>query len=64
MNKKLTRTTGSEAMILGVCGGLGKYFSIDPTVIRVIAALLVVFSIGGIVLAYLIMALIMPKEGF
>jgi phage shock protein C len=64
MQKKLQRTVGAEAMILGVCGGLAKYLDIDPTILRIVAALLVIFSVGGIILAYFIMALIMPKEVF
>lgn len=28
-------------MIWGVCGGLAKYFDIDPTIVRVIAVLLI-----------------------
>lgn len=60
--KKLYRST-TDKMLAGVCGGLGKYFSIDPTVVRLIFALLVLFTggIGGIIL-YIILALIMPLE--
>ena len=59
--KKLCRTVGGEARLLGVCGGLAKYFSIDPTVVRLICVLLVVFA-GLSLWVYLIAALIMPKE--
>ena len=47
--------------IAGVCGGLGEYFGIDPTIIRVIW---IVFSLmaGSGVLAYLICWLIMPSD--
>lgn len=62
MKKKLFRTRGQEAMLLGVCGGLAKYLEADPTLIRIITALLTVFSFGGLVLAYFIMAIIMPQE--
>lgn len=62
MKKKLFRTKGQEAMLLGVCGGLAKYLEVDPTLIRIITALLTVFSFGGLVLAYFIMAIIMPQE--
>ncbi|ADQ18821.1 PspC domain-containing protein [Leadbetterella byssophila] len=62
MQRKLQRTIGKEAMILGVCGGLGKYLEADPTIIRIGAALLTIFSMGGLLLAYFIMAIIMPKE--
>ncbi len=56
--KKLTKSTNK--VIAGVCAGLGEYMDIDPTVVRVIWALLVVFGGAGILL-YLILALIMPN---
>ncbi len=62
MNKKLFRTKGQESMLLGVCGGLAKYLEIDPTIVRIGAALLTVFSFGGLILAYFVMAVIMPQE--
>jgi len=62
MNKKLFRTKGPEAMLLGVCGGLAKYLDADPTIIRIVMTLLTIFSFGGLILAYFIMAIIMPQE--
>lgn len=59
--KKLCRTVGSEAKFLGVCGGIAKYFNMDPTVVRLIVAILIIP--GGLsIWAYIIAALIMPKE--
>ncbi len=60
--KQLTRSLNNR-MIAGVCAGLGNYFNLDPTVVRLLFVL--GFFIGlhfGIVLAYLIMALIIPQE--
>ena len=48
--------------IWGVCGGLAKYFNKDPTVIRVIAALSLLFGTLGL-WAYIVMALVVPLEG-
>lgn len=59
--KKLCRTVGNEAKIFGVCGGLAKYFEVDPTIIR-LATVLLVFAAGLSVWVYLIAALVMPKE--
>ncbi len=59
--KRLERTSGNR-MIAGVCGGLGEYAGIDPTLIRLIAVLLLFLSGPGMVLAYLIMALIIPER--
>jgi phage shock protein C len=48
-------------MIWGVCGGLAKYFNIDPTIVRIVAvATLFIGSLGFWV--YIIMALIVPLE--
>ena len=58
--KRLYRTTGSDAVICGVCGGIARYFNVDPTIVRVATVLLVVP--GGMSLwVYIIAALIMPK---
>ena len=50
-----------DKKIAGVCGGLGRYFSIDPTVIRLLAIFLTTLSglLPGIVI-YGIFALVMP----
>ena len=61
MEKKLYRTEGSEAKIFGVCGGLAEYFNLDPTVLRVIMAILVLCASAGLWI-YLIAALVMPKK--
>lgn len=48
-------------MFLGVCGGLGEYFDIDPTIVRIIFVVTVL--LGGTSLAvYAVLALIMPSE--
>ncbi|MCG3164610.1 MAG: hypothetical protein POELPBGB_00369 [Bacteroidia bacterium] len=58
MQKKLQRSNDSK--IFGVCGGLGEYFDIDPTIIRIVFLVaLVTFGTG--LLLYLILALVMPK---
>ena len=60
--KKLYRIrTGRK--ILGVCGGLANYFDIDPTIVRVVFALIGLFWGAGI-LAYFIMALVIPENPY
>lgn len=61
MEKRLYRSR-SDRMIWGVCGGLAKYFNIDPTIVRVIAVLLI-FANGFGILAYIILAIVVPLEG-
>lgn len=47
--------------ICGVCGGIAEYFEIDTTVVRLLWVLLCCMCGLG-VLAYFIMALVMPYE--
>ena len=60
MEKRLTRTENNK-MICGVCAGIGEYFNIDPTVIRLAFALFACMGGSGVV-AYLIAAVIMPPK--
>lgn len=48
-------------MLFGVCGGLAQYLSVDPTVVRLLFVLAAVFFGHG-VLAYLVLALLVPIE--
>ncbi len=59
-SKRLFRSK-NEKMIAGVCGGLASYFSVDPTLVRLIFILLLFAPPSG-VLIYLIMWLITPLE--
>ena len=58
--KQLTRST-SDRMIAGVCAGLGEYLNIDPTVVRLLFVLAFFLTGPGILIAYLIMAMIVPE---
>jgi phage shock protein C len=58
-DKKLTR---KEGKILGVCAGLGDYFDLDPTVIRIAWVILAFPSLGTFVIGYFLFALVMPKD--
>lgn len=60
MEKRLYRINEGK-VIAGVCGGVAEYFNIDPTVVRVIWAILGCFAFSGIV-AYIIAALIIPVK--
>lgn len=51
----------SEKKLFGVCAGLAKYFDIDPTIVRIIF-LILLFCVGTGLIAYLIMALVMPAR--
>lgn len=58
--KRLYRSR-KDRMIGGVCGGLGAYLDIDPTVIRLLFVLLA-FAGGPGLLAYLVMLILVPEE--
>ncbi len=60
MEKRLYRSQ-DDRVVFGVCGGLARHFNIDPVIVRIIAALLV-FANGIGILAYIIMAIIIPLE--
>ena len=48
-------------MIAGICAGIANYFRIDPTIVRVLYVLMVLF-VGFGILLYLILWIIIPKE--
>lgn len=59
--KKLYRSN-TDKMLAGVCGGLGQYFGVDSTLVRLIFALLVFFGVGSGLVLYIILAIVMPLE--
>ena len=59
--KRLYRTEGRDAVLAGVCGGIAEYFNIDPNIVRILTAILIIP--GGVsVWVYIIAALILPKK--
>ena len=58
--KKLYRSR-NDRMLAGVCGGLGKYFEIDTTLIRLVFVVAAILGGHG-VLAYLICLILIPLE--
>lgn len=58
-DKRLVRSKTNK-MIGGVCGGLGEYFDFDPTLIRLLFAVLILFGAGSPILLYLLMWIIIP----
>ena len=59
--KRLYRTEGRDAVLAGVCGGIAEYFNIDPNIVRILTAILIIP--GGVsVWVDIIAALILPKK--
>ena len=57
--KRLHRSK-KERMVAGICGGLGEYFGIDPTIVRLIVAAL---SFSGVGIAFYFLGwIIIPEE--
>ena len=58
--KKLYRS--SNRILAGVCGGIAEYFDVDPTLIRVVFAVLTLFSAAfpGMLL-YIILMILIPN---
>ena len=59
--KTLTRSK-SNRMIAGVCAGLADYLNMDPTVVRLLFVLGFFTLNGGMLVAYLIMAIVPPEQ--
>ena len=59
MEKKLYRSD-TDKMLCGVCGGVAEYFDVDPTIIRLLWAILACTGSG--IVAYIIAAVIIPKR--
>ena len=60
MEKKLYKSKTNKKLC-GVCGGLAEYLDVDPTLVRLILVLSILFAGCGL-LAYLIAALIIPVK--
>lgn len=60
MDKRLYKSTENR-VLCGVCGGIGEYFHIDPTIIRLIWLLLVCGWGSGLII-YIIAAVIIPES--
>ena len=60
MEKRLYRSR-TDRMLGGVCGGIAEYFGVDPTLIRLLAVVLIVAG-GAAIIAYIIAWIVIPEE--
>ena len=51
-----------DKVVFGVCAGIAQYFEIDPSIVRVITALLLIVGSGFIIPLYIILAIILPEN--
>ncbi len=59
--RKLTRSRENR-MICGVCGGLGEYLNVDPTIVRIIWIFFSLAGCGTGLLVYLVASVIIPEK--
>jgi len=60
-SRKLYRSR-TNRMIFGVCAGLGEFFGIDPSIVRLVFAAGALFGFGSFILIYLVMFFVVPEE--
>ncbi|WP_188454114.1 PspC domain-containing protein [Virgibacillus oceani] len=61
MTKRLTRSI-TDRKIAGILGGIGEYFNIDSTLIRLIFVILLIPSLFTLTLIYFVAYFIIPKD--
>lgn len=60
MNKRFSLSL-TDKKLAGVCGGLAKYFNIDPFIVRIIFVVLLLSGSLGL-WAYLLLWILAPKS--
>lgn len=61
MGDRLHRSR-DDRMLAGVAGGLAEMWDADPALVRIVWALLVIFTGGVALLVYVVMAIVVPEE--
>lgn len=62
MNGKKLYRSRTDKVFTGLCGGIGKYFNIDATLVRIAFIILEFATAGLLIIGYIIVAIIVPKE--
>ncbi|NJE29785.1 PspC domain-containing protein [Thermococcus sp. 18S1] len=62
MVRKLVRSSRNR-IFLGVLGGIAEHLEIDPTIVRLLFVVLLVFNPVAMTLLYFVAALVIPEEG-
>ncbi len=61
MSERKLYKSPTDRKISGVCGGIGEYFNIDPTIVRLLLAAVTFASCGTGILFYIIAMIIIPE---
>lgn len=56
------RRSRDDRMVAGVCGGVGRYLGVDPTIVRITLVVLTVLGMGSTLLAYAIAWILIPED--
>lgn len=59
--RRLTRSSW-DSKVSGVCGGVAQYLGVDPTLVRVLAAIAMVVTFPAGPILYAVMWAVMPRE--
>ena len=60
VQKKLYRS--KDKILGGVCAGIGEYLDVDPTIVRLLWAVITIVSVGVGLIAYLLAWIIIPEK--
>jgi phage shock protein C len=59
--KKLYRSQ-HDRKVAGVCGGLAEHFNLDPSLVRILFAVVAILGSGIPFIVYIVMAFVVPNE--
>jgi phage shock protein C len=59
---KILYRSRTNRMVAGICGGLGEFLGIDPTIVRLLFVFGVIFGYGFLLLVYFVMFIVVPEE--
>jgi phage shock protein C len=55
--------SNTDRKVFGVCGGIGDYFDVDPTLVRLgVVALALLTAIVPVLIAYIVARFIVPER--
>ncbi|GAA1432354.1 hypothetical protein GCM10009616_21640 [Microlunatus lacustris] len=59
--KRLTRSR-HDKVVAGVCGGVARYFNVDPSLVRILTVVATLLTSGAALLVYLVAVMVMPED--
>ena len=60
-NLNFTRSR-SDRMLMGVCGGIARQINLDPTLVRVLAAVAAFATGGAALVVYIVLGIVLPES--